>query len=183
MLRDDVFRSATPAFQQQQASYWSKQQAETQPACRVLPKSAKEVAAAYLIAAVFHCNFAVKGGGHAAFAGASSIHQGITIDLQNLNSTNVNSNRNVTQVGAGNRWIDVYQYLTPKHLAVVGGRVSDIGVSGLTLGGFLHSSYLFVSRPDSLQEASLTSLDAAAGLVMELSITKYERFDSFFLPG
>ncbi|KAI4094939.1 MAG: hypothetical protein L6R37_007152 [Teloschistes peruensis] len=128
LLKDDVFRPTTPAFQQQQSSYWSNQQAETHPACRVLPKSPKEVAAAYLVAAFFHCNFAVKGGGHAAFAGASSIQQGINIDLQRLNSTGVNSNRNVTQVGAGNRWIDVYQYLTPQKLAVVGGRVSDIGV-------------------------------------------------------
>ncbi|KAI4196491.1 MAG: hypothetical protein LQ350_006530 [Teloschistes chrysophthalmus] len=135
LLKDDVFRPATAEYQQQQSSYWSNQQAETRPACRVLPKSPKEVAAAYLLAAFFHCNFAVKGGGHAAFAGASSIQQGITIDLQRLNSTSFNSDRNVTQVGAGNRWIDVYRYLTPQKLAVLGGRVSDIGVSGLTLGG------------------------------------------------
>lgn len=122
-------------FQQQQSNYWSNQQAETQPACRVLPRSAKEVAVAYLVTATFGCIFAVKGGGHASFGGASSIQDGITIDLQKLNITLVNSDNTVTQVGTGNRWIDVYQYLTPKNLSVVGGRVSDIGVSGLTLGG------------------------------------------------
>ncbi|KAL8685841.1 MAG: hypothetical protein Q9218_007511 [Villophora microphyllina] len=135
MLRDDVFRPASWEFIQQQSSYWSNQQVETQPACRVLPKSAKEVAVAYLVATTSLCNFAVKGGGHAAFAGASSIQAGITIDLQNLDSLSVSADKTLTQVGAGNKWIDVYEHLTPKELAVVGGRVSDIGVSGLTLGG------------------------------------------------
>ena len=120
---------------QQQAGYWSLRQAETHPACRAAPKSAKEVAIAYLAAATFRCNFAVKGGGHAAFAGASSINNGLTIDLENLNTMTVNSDKNVTAIGTGNRWIDVYEYLTPQNLSVVGGRVSDIGVSGLTLGG------------------------------------------------
>ncbi|KAL8906887.1 MAG: hypothetical protein Q9207_001742 [Kuettlingeria erythrocarpa] len=122
-------------FQQQQSNYWSNQQAETQPTCHVLPRSAKEVAVAYLVTATFGCKFAVKGGGHASFGGASSIEDGITIDLQKLNTILVSADNTVTQVGAGNRWIDVYQYLTPKNLSVVGGRVSDIGVSGLTLGG------------------------------------------------
>ncbi|KAL8833011.1 MAG: hypothetical protein Q9170_004573 [Blastenia crenularia] len=98
-------------------------------------RSAKEVAIAYLVTATFGCEFAVKGGGHAAFGGGSSIQGGITIDLQNLESISVNPGKTITRVGAGNRWINVYEYLTPKNLSVVGGRVSDIGVSGLTLGG------------------------------------------------
>lgn len=135
LLRDIVFLPATAEYKQQQSSYWSNQQVETRPACRVLPKSAKEVAVVYLLTATFNCKFAVKGGGHAAFSGSSNIQAGITIDLQNLNSVSVNAENTITQVGAGNRWIDVYEYLTPKNLSVIGGRVSDIGVSGLTLGG------------------------------------------------
>ncbi|KAI4167241.1 MAG: hypothetical protein LQ343_007377 [Gyalolechia ehrenbergii] len=135
LLPEVVFLSASTEYKQQQSSYWSNQQAETQPACRVLPRSAKEVAITYLVAATFNCKFAVKGGGHAAFGGASSIEDGMTIDLQNLMSISVNSEKTITQVGAGNRWINVYEYLTPRNLSVVGGRVSDIGVSGLTLGG------------------------------------------------
>lgn len=41
----------------------------------------------------------------------------------------------MTRVGTGNTWIDVYDYLTPKNLSVVGGRVAAIGTGGLTLGG------------------------------------------------
>lgn len=135
VFRDIVFTSASAEYKQQQSSYWSIQQSETQPACRVLPRSPREVAITYLVTATFKCNFAVKGGGHAAFRGASSINGGITIDLQNLKTIDVNAENTVTQIGAGNRWINVYEYLTPKNLSVVGGRVSDIGVTGLTLGG------------------------------------------------
>lgn len=134
-LQDAVFFPATPAYQQQQSAYWSNQQAETRPACRILPHSNREVSITYLVTATFKCRFAIKGGGHAAFSGGSSIEGGVTIDLQRLNTTQVSTDRTTTAVGTGNRWIDIYQYLTPKSLSVVGGRVSDIGVSGLTLGG------------------------------------------------
>ncbi|KAL8940032.1 MAG: hypothetical protein Q9216_003031 [Gyalolechia sp. 2 TL-2023] len=127
LLRDVVFLSASMEYKQQQLSYWSSQQAETEPACRALPRSAEEVAITYLVTATFNCKFAVKGGGHAAFGGASSIEDGITIDLQNLESISVNAEKTITQIGTGNRWINVYEYLTPKNLSVIGGRVSDIG--------------------------------------------------------
>lgn len=144
---------------------------ETQPACRVLPKSSKQAAVAYLVTATFQCKFAVKGGGHAAFGGGSSVQGGITIDLQNLKSITVNADKTVIQVGAGNRWINVYEYLTPKNLSVIGGRVSDIGVSGLTLGGrMLQPIRSFSYR---LQVVYPTSLDAMAGLVIMSRITKY----------
>ena len=83
----------------------------------------------------FNCPFAVKSGGHAAFAGASNIEGGVTIDLARLKQIQVSSDRTLTRVGAGNRWVDVYSHLDPMQLSVVGGRVADIGVGGLTLGG------------------------------------------------
>lgn len=58
----------------------------------------------------------------------------MTIDLINLNQITVCADKTQTSVGPGNRWKDVYNYLEPKGLAVIGGRVSDIG-SGLILGG------------------------------------------------
>lgn len=83
----------------------------------------------------YQCPFAVKGGGHGAFTGASNIHNGLTIDLQLLNELRLSEDGTTTRVGAGNRWIDVYSYLAPKNRAVVGGRVAEVGVAGLTLGG------------------------------------------------
>ena len=41
----------------------------------------------------------------------------------------------MTRVGAGLKWGDVYGVLEGKNLSVVGGRLSGVGVAGLTLGG------------------------------------------------
>lgn len=38
-------------------------------------------------------------------------------------------------VGPGNVWVQVYSALEPYGLAAIGGRVSTIGVGGLTTGG------------------------------------------------
>lgn len=77
----------------------------------------------------------MKSGGHAAFAGASSIQDGILINLANLNTVALSSDRTVTQVGPGNNWYDVYQKLDPLGVSVVGGREAGVGVGGLLLGG------------------------------------------------
>ncbi len=88
-----------------------------------------------LITSFLSCPFAVKSGGHAASAGASNIQGGVTIDLRQLNEVQVTKNNTLTRVGAGNKWGVVYQQLDANKLSVIGGRVSDIGVGGLTLGG------------------------------------------------
>ena len=46
------------------------------------------------------------------------------------------------EIGAGLTWTDVYSYLVPKGLNVVGGHVNGVGVSGFTLGGGRHTSSL-----------------------------------------
>ncbi|KAL8695600.1 MAG: hypothetical protein Q9224_003311 [Gallowayella concinna] len=130
-----VSLSGTPTYDQQQNQYWSLQQLETLPACRVTPKTAVDVAVALLVTEFLQCPFAVKSGGHAAFAGASNIQAGLTIDLVNLKQLEVSTDKTLTKVGSGNRWQDVYNYLERRELSVVGGRVGDIGVGGLTLGG------------------------------------------------
>ncbi|KAH9906745.1 FAD-binding domain-containing protein [Xylariomycetidae sp. FL2044] len=117
-------------------SYWSNQQAEVLPACIFQPGSAGEVAVHVLVSRLASCPFAVKGGGHASFAGGSSIGGGITVSLELLNDTHVpDADRSIASVGAGSRWGDVYAALERHHLTVVGGRDADVGVGGLTLGG------------------------------------------------
>lgn len=135
VLGDRVSAAGSAAYNQQQSAYWSNQQAETLPACRVRPNSTNDVAATLIITTFYNCPFSVKSGGHAAFAGASNIQDGVTIDLNNLRTIDVSSDRTLTKIGPGNRWGDVYGALTPLNLAVIGGRDSGIGVGGLTLGG------------------------------------------------
>jgi FAD/FMN-containing dehydrogenase len=114
-------------------TYWSLQQSAVQPYCTFTPTTALEVSTTVLLARLFTCPFAVKSGGHAAFAGASSIEGGITIDLAGLNERKLSDDRKTVAIGSGNRWVDVYDYLTPYELAVVGGRVCHLSDPRITL--------------------------------------------------
>ncbi|KAG9242387.1 FAD binding domain-containing protein [Calycina marina] len=115
--------------------YWSLQQTASDPVCRVVPTSVVDVSTAILSFRVTNCQFAIKSGGHAAFSGASNINGGVTLDLKQLNQLSVAGDRKQIAVGPGNSWGDVYSFLDPQSLSVIGGRVSDVGVGGLTLGG------------------------------------------------
>ncbi|KKA22494.1 FAD binding domain protein [Rasamsonia emersonii CBS 393.64] len=130
-----VLSKDTPAYTVWDASFWSQQQAQVQPACIFQPANSSEVSAGLLLARLTQCPFAVKSGGHAAFAGGSNIQNGLTIDLSALKSISISPDRKTAQIGAGNVWLDVYSALQPYNLSVIGGRVADIGVGGLTLGG------------------------------------------------
>ncbi|KAI9821262.1 MAG: hypothetical protein M1827_003998 [Pycnora praestabilis] len=99
------------------------------------PDSAQDVATAVkILSQNANCQFAIRGGGHTPWAGASSIDDGITIDLGNLNNITLSTNGTIAQVGGGAKWVDVYLELDALGLAVPGGRVSSVGVGGLTTG-------------------------------------------------
>ncbi|KAM3554362.1 hypothetical protein ARSEF4850_006481 [Beauveria asiatica] len=125
--------SSTYHFQENR--YWSQQQELTRPSCRFSPTRAEDVSLAILTFRVTQCKFAVKSGGHGAFSGASNIQDGVTMDFIHLIDVQLSADKKLASVGAGNTWYNVYQQLTPHNLTVIGGRVSPIGVGGLTLGG------------------------------------------------
>jgi FAD/FMN-containing dehydrogenase len=81
------------------------------------------------------CHFAIKSGGHDRSPGSSNAKGGVTIDLVRLNRVDVSKDRKSVKIGTGLRWVDVYRKLEEEGLMVVGGRVADVGVGGLTLGG------------------------------------------------
>ena len=54
-----------------------------------------------------------------------------------------NSGSQTVDIGPGLIWDDVYAALEPHGVNVVGGRVSGIGVAGLTLGGGSFCYYLW----------------------------------------
>lgn len=88
-----------------------------------------------LLARLTQCPFAAKSGGHAAFAGASSIQDGITISFANLKRVSLSADKKVASIQPGNTWGPVFEQLTKSDVTVVGGRLYNIGVGGLTLGG------------------------------------------------
>jgi hypothetical protein len=47
----------------------------------------------------------------------------------------LSNNKKIASIDPGNLWYDIYTTLAKDNLAVVGGRVSDIGIGGLTTGG------------------------------------------------
>ncbi|WAO86074.1 FAD-binding PCMH-type domain-containing protein [Fusarium falciforme] len=96
-------------------NFWSDRQAEVHPRCFVTPRNTEQVSTVIKILTSRNVPFAVKSGGHTAFAGGSNIADGVTVDLVYLNDITVSADRQT--------------------LAVVGGRVADVGVSGLILGG------------------------------------------------
>jgi hypothetical protein len=130
---------SSAAYNASVLSYWSVQDNDVDPACILSPTTTSDVSLAVGTidqAARFglKCPFAVRGGGHTPWA-ASTIANGIVIDLSAINAVSVSSDRTTTSVGPGARWIDVYLKLDAMGLATSGGRVASVGVAGLTTGG------------------------------------------------
>ncbi|KAI9838087.1 MAG: hypothetical protein M1819_006242 [Sarea resinae] len=122
-------------YHQFRSAFWAQQQGEVAPYCIFRPLHISQLPVALLLSRLAECPFALKSGGHAGFAGASSIDDGMTIDLGGLKSISLSEDKKVACIGTGNTWYDVYTALEEHNLAVVGGRVSGVGVGGLTLGG------------------------------------------------
>ncbi|KAI7490718.1 hypothetical protein KC351_g445 [Hortaea werneckii] len=137
-----VFPDSAP-YEESIASYWSAQEEAVSPSCVVLPESTEDVAIA--VATLGHsrghvgnlvgCQFAIRSGGHTPWAGAANIEDGVTIDLSNSNRVEVSSDRSTVIIGPGSSWREVYDVVVPQGLATGGGRVANVGVGGLVLGG------------------------------------------------
>jgi FAD/FMN-containing dehydrogenase len=69
---------------------------------------------------------------------------GVLLSSSNLTTLSLAGDKATVSVGPGNRWRDVHAYLRPSGLAAVGGRVGNVGVPGLLLGGN-SSQYGFAS--------------------------------------
>ena len=126
--------------------YWSQQAADLKPTCRVLATCATDVAFAVTLLSRYRCMFAVRSGGHMSWAGAANIDDGVTIDLSAINQVDVIRNGTIASVGSGARWQDVSLKLDSMNLAVVGGRVSEVGVGGLVTGGTRPSLHRVLDR-------------------------------------
>ncbi|KAL5419943.1 hypothetical protein PMIN03_000161 [Paraphaeosphaeria minitans] len=129
------------SYTSSQITFWSAQEQSLHPSCIVIPTSTQDVSTAVTIlnigyqAAIPGCKFAVRGAGHTPHAGAANIDGGVTIDTQSLNQVTVSSDQKTVSVGPGNRWGNVYNTLDALNVAMVGGRLSQVGVAGLVTGG------------------------------------------------
>ncbi|KAI9845650.1 MAG: hypothetical protein M1837_004624 [Sclerophora amabilis] len=139
-LGNKVYSPSDQVYTDSLKSYYAQQEEELSPDCIVKPTSREDVATAVRILSAFDsvskrvCPFAIRGGGHTPFAGSANINKGVTIDLRSIKDVKVSLDRSITSVGAGALWGDVYTTLDPMSLSVIGGRVSSVGVGGLTTG-------------------------------------------------
>lgn len=76
----------------------------------------------------------MKSGGHTINPGFSST-TGVQVSMNRFHSVTYDVASRTVRVGTGQIWDDVYAALEPFGVNVVGGRVTGVGVGGLTLGG------------------------------------------------
>jgi FAD/FMN-containing dehydrogenase len=106
---------------------------DRRPSLIARPASTSDAAAALRYALDRGMQFAVRAGGH-SLAGFSAIEDGLVIDLRALRRIDIDPAARRARVGAGLTW-GALDAATQQHgLAVTGGRISDTGVAGLTLG-------------------------------------------------
>ncbi|WYZ41154.1 hypothetical protein EsH8_V_000049 [Colletotrichum jinshuiense] len=152
-------------------SYWSSNQAEVSPYCIFKPSKPADVSVAVLLSRLTQCPFAAKSGGHAAMAGASSIEGGITISFMNMKGITLSADKSIAAIEPGNIWGPVYEELTKSDLSVVGGRLYNIGVGGLTTGGGIS----FFSGVYGWACDNVESFDVvlANGIIVRATATQY----------
>lgn len=110
---------------------------------------------------------AVRGGGHSV-QGYSSLDDGLVIDLSPMKGVRVDPGARTVAAAAGMTWGELDRETQVHGLAVTGGRISNTGIAGLTLGsgsGWLERS-LGLSC-DNLLSADLVTADGRLVRVSE----------------
>ncbi|RKL38984.1 hypothetical protein BFJ72_g7114 [Fusarium proliferatum] len=109
------------AFRDFTSSYWSSNQAEVNPYCIFVPQRPSQVSVTVLLARLTNCPFAAKSGGHAAFAGASSVEDGITISFAHLKGVSLSQDKKIASMEPGNTWGPVYEQLAKSDVVLANG--------------------------------------------------------------
>ncbi|KAF2127003.1 FAD-binding domain-containing protein [Dothidotthia symphoricarpi CBS 119687] len=169
---DQVETQGEPAYAAVIDYFWSTQQKDPAPYCIFKPEKATQVSTLVLLARLTQCPFAIRSGGHAAFVGASSIDGGITVTFERMKGITLSdSDKKVASIEPGNLWYDVYTTLAVDNLAVVGGRVSTIGVGGLTLGGGI--SFFANTYGWACDNVASFEVVTASGIIVTASPTSF----------
>ncbi|KAF7594066.1 hypothetical protein BBP40_010203 [Aspergillus hancockii] len=106
------------------------------PACVFEPSNSTQMSDAVQILEDLKSTFAIRGGGHMPIANAANIDSsGVLLSSFGLARISLSEDESTVNVGPGNRWSNIYDYLEPYELTVVGGRLGHVGVPGYIIGG------------------------------------------------
>lgn len=84
----------------------------------------------------FRVKYSVRSGGHSPNPGWSSVgSEGILLDLQRLDDVTLSGDGKVASLGPGGRWSNAMTVLNAQGVSIQGGRLGQVGVGGLLLGG------------------------------------------------
>src|SRR5262249_12760432 len=109
---------------------------DQRPSCVVFPESARDVAAAVLLARESGRRIAAQGTGHNA-APLGSLEGTILLKTERMRGVTVDPVARSARVEPGVRWLEVVEAAAPHGLAALAGSSPDVGVTGYTLGGGL----------------------------------------------
>jgi hypothetical protein len=151
--------------------FWSAQQQEPKPYCIFKPEKAVDVSTLVLLSRLTQCPFAVRSGGHSAFACSSSVDGGVTVTFEKMKQITLSEDKKIAAIEPGNLWYDIYTNLQNDNLTVVGGRVSAIGIGGLTTGGGI--SFFANEYGWACDNVASYEVVTASGLIVTASPTSF----------
>lgn len=106
------------------------------------PNSTEQVACGVKVLEFFQRQFAIRGRGYTIFPGMAGIEGGVLVALENMNSVSLNPSDKVVSIGPGNHWGRVYEALEAEGVAVPGGQLAVVGVSGFLTGSMFLPLFL-----------------------------------------
>jgi hypothetical protein len=161
---------ADPDYLFARTHYWSAANADSTPACVVFPTNREEVSYVVKVLQKYPAvNFAVKSGGHNPNVGFSSVDNGVLISLSSMATTTFDADSRLAVVQPGSRWSQAIEALEPYNVTVVGGRLGDVGVGGLLLGGGL--SFLSAQRGLACDSVVNYGVVLANGTIVDANAT------------
>lgn len=118
------------------------------PYCVFSPTTSQNLAQGILILKATNTTFAVRSGGHAAVQGLAATSHGVLVATTQFTETTLVPTPNAygtsyLRAGAAFRWQELYDFLNPHGLIVVGGRVAPVGSSLIGGGGLSYHASLY----------------------------------------
>ncbi|HEX6903887.1 MAG TPA: FAD-binding oxidoreductase [Thermoanaerobaculia bacterium] len=148
---------------------------DRRPAAIVRCAGVADVVAAVRLARAHGLPLAVRGGGHSA-AGFGVCDGGLVADLSAMKGVRVDPGRRTAEAQAGLTWGELDHETQAFGLATTGGRISSIGIAGMTLGG----GYGWLMRRHGLAVDNLLAADLVTADGGLLTASAAENADLFW---